>query len=145
MDRAALDAALALHLPCGGWCPAHRKAEDGSIPDIYPLIETEDSSYQQRTEWNVRDADATLIIVRKIPLTGGTSFTQDLARSYSKPYFIANLKDPSVLDKTRAWLAKIQPEILNVAGPRESYEPGIYEAAKEFLMKILQSNESISS
>ena len=31
VDRGALDAALAAGFPCGGWCPADRRAEDGSI------------------------------------------------------------------------------------------------------------------
>jgi hypothetical protein len=31
VDRGALDAALAAGFPCGGWCPADRRAEDGPI------------------------------------------------------------------------------------------------------------------
>ena len=60
MDRAALDAALALGLPCGGWCPRGRLAEDGPIDPRYPLRETPSGDYRQRTEWNGRDADGTL-------------------------------------------------------------------------------------
>jgi hypothetical protein len=37
VDRAALDAALAADFPCGGWCPADRSAEDGPIPERYPM------------------------------------------------------------------------------------------------------------
>ena len=139
VDRAALDAAIACKLPCGGWCPAGRKAEDGEVPRSYPLKETADPSYRQRTEWNVRDGDATLIIVRKVPLTGGTSFTADLVKSRSKPCLIVNLKESDSLEKARAWLAEIKPKVLNVAGPRESYEPGIYEEAKEFLVNLFSN------
>nr|NIR98506.1 hypothetical protein [Gammaproteobacteria bacterium]NIV21191.1 hypothetical protein [Gammaproteobacteria bacterium] len=57
VDRAALDAALTLGVPCGGWCPAGRRAEDGVIPARYPLHETPSSDYAQRTAWNVRDSD----------------------------------------------------------------------------------------
>ena len=37
VDRGALDAALAAGFPCGGWCPGDRRAEDGKVPDFYPL------------------------------------------------------------------------------------------------------------
>ena len=37
VDRGALDAALVAGFACGGWCPAHRGAEDGEIPERYPL------------------------------------------------------------------------------------------------------------
>jgi len=43
-DRAGLDAAMALGIPVGGWCPRGRRAEDGPIPAIYPLTETSLSS-----------------------------------------------------------------------------------------------------
>ena len=62
VDRAALDWALARGFPCGGWCPAGRLAEDGPIPAEYPLTETPAAESSQRTEWNVRDSDATLIV-----------------------------------------------------------------------------------
>ena len=62
VDRAALDAALALGMRCGGWCPAGRWAEDGPIDPRYPLRETPSGDPAQRTEWNVRDSDATLIL-----------------------------------------------------------------------------------
>ncbi len=78
VDRAALDAALALGVPCGGWCPRGRRAEDGEIPARYPLRETPLPTYEQRTEWNVRDADGTLVLTRG-PASGGTALTLALA------------------------------------------------------------------
>jgi hypothetical protein len=44
-DRAALDWALAHGVPCGGWCPKWRKAEDGPIDAEYPLKETPSAAY----------------------------------------------------------------------------------------------------
>ena len=76
VDRAALKAAQDLGFPTGGWCPPGRLAEDGIIPDRFPLKETPDDRSKdaphiprsQRTEWNVRDSDATLLIIpRNIP------------------------------------------------------------------------------
>ncbi len=74
VDRAALDVAIELELPCGGWCPRGRLAEDGTVPDRYPLQETRSAEYAERTERNVIDSDGTLIIATR-PLTGGTALT----------------------------------------------------------------------
>ncbi|PSQ85488.1 MAG: molybdenum cofactor carrier, partial [Bacteroidetes bacterium QH_2_63_10] len=79
VDRAALDAALAFNVPVGGWCPKGRRAEDGQIPDRYPLEETPSEAYEQRTAWNVRDSDGTLIITDG-SLEGGTALTMTEAR-----------------------------------------------------------------
>lgn len=68
VDRAALDVALELGLPCGGWCPKGRKAEDGVIHSRYPLKETPSEEYNERTTWNVRDSDGTLIVSDAPPL-----------------------------------------------------------------------------
>lgn len=137
VDRAALDAAKILHLDRGGWCPKERKAEDGKIPPEYPLKETPNSEYKQRTEWNVRDGDATLILVRKTPLTGGTAFTEDLTKTHKKPCLVVNMNEPDSLHRARVWLQEHRPKILNVAGPRESLDPGIYKQALAFLKELL--------
>mgnify|MGYP003793290687 CR=1 FL=1 len=80
VDRAALDVAMQLGIPVGGWCPRGRRAEDGRIPDSYPLREASSVNYAKRTELNVRDSDGTLILSGG-PLTGGTALTESLARS----------------------------------------------------------------
>src|SRR5438876_4889366 len=79
VDRAALDVALELGIPCGGWCPKGRRAEDGRIPLRYPLEETTLNIYPQRTEWNVRDSDGTLVLTTGRP-EGGSALTNELAR-----------------------------------------------------------------
>jgi len=79
VDRAALDAAIEAGLEHGGWCPRGRIAEDGIIPFRYKLIETPSSCYEERTEWNVRDADATLIILFG-EAGGGTAYTIEVAK-----------------------------------------------------------------
>jgi hypothetical protein len=135
VDRAALDAARELGLPCGGWCPAGRWAEDGPIPALYPLRETPSADPAQRTEWNVRDSDATLLL-SPVPPAGGTGLTLDLARNLGKPSL---LLDPSADSPAAAsaWLARIAPARLNVAGPRESEAPGVYWLALRFLREAL--------
>src|SRR5215207_7650617 len=84
-DRAALDVAIAHGLSHGGWCPRQRRAEDGVIPPEYLLRETPSSHYSQRTKWNVRDSDATVVFSIKARLTGGTRLTFELARQLGKP------------------------------------------------------------
>ncbi len=123
-DRAALDWAIAHGIPHGGWCPAGRRAEDGAIPAVYQLAETPSRSYQQRTRWNVRDSDATLIISQRSELTGGSKRTQELAAAMGKPclHLHAGMDMAAAL---REFLGKHAVSVLNVAGPRESTEPGI--------------------
>jgi hypothetical protein len=89
VDRAALDVALALHLPCTGWCPRGRRAEDGPLPAHYPLRETDSADYPPRTERNVRDADATLILNRG-PLAGGTAYTVRMAEKQAKSCLVVD-------------------------------------------------------
>jgi len=136
VDRAALDVALAEGLPCGGWCPLGRRAEDGRIPRRYPLEETPTAEYPQRTEWNVRDADATLVLTRGRP-DRGTALTIRLTQRLGKLLQVVDLEhSPDVLD-TREWLAEHDIRVLNVAGPRESRTPGIHAEAIVFLRALL--------
>src|ERR1043166_1868000 len=91
VDRAALDVALEWGVPCGGWCPRGRRAEDGPINPRYPLVETPWVGYPQRTEWNVRDSDGTLILTRG-EADRGTALTIELASRYQKPCLVLALK-----------------------------------------------------
>jgi hypothetical protein len=84
-DRAALDFAIAHGIPHGGWCPKGRKAEDGPTHNRYELKETPSSNYAQRTEWNVRDSDGTVVFSIAAKLTGGSKKTVKLARKRRKP------------------------------------------------------------
>jgi len=137
VDRAALDAARALGLPCGGWCPRGRLAEDGPIDSAYPLIETPSADYAQRTEWNVRDSDGTLALVRG-RATGGTALTIAFARRQGKPHLVLDLKrDPSP-DEARHWIEVHGIGVLNLAGPRESQHPGIGIEARAFLERLFR-------
>ena len=137
VDRAALDAAIALEVAHGGWCPRGRLAEDGPIPDRYELTETESAEYPVRTRRNVLDSEATLILCRGRP-QGGTELTLRLAQRHGRPYLVVDLGDPPSVEDVRHWLEAEQIEILNVAGPRESQSPGIATAARRFLDGVLQ-------
>jgi len=138
VDRAALDAARSLGIPAGGWCPRGRIAEDGRIRRRYRLVETPSGNYPQRTEWNVRDSDATLIVNRG-RLDGGTLATARLAlERHAKPLFMIELGRRVQRPRFRAWLRRNRVRVLNVAGPRESKRPGIYAEAQALLTKLLR-------
>lgn len=136
VDRAALDAAIEAGIPHGGWCPRGRLAEDGAIPECYRLEETESPDYPVRTERNVLDSDATLIVTRGEP-SGGTELTRRLAERHGRPWLVVDLDRRLNAGRVRRWLAAESVAVLNVAGPRESQSPGICEAARQFLLKVL--------
>lgn len=135
VDRAALDLAIQLNIPHGGWCPKGRQAEDGPILPHYQLQETPSEQYEERTQWNVRDSDGTLVLVSEMPIkTGnGTLFTIQAAQQAKKPYLILELLQKPSMERCRDWIQDNHIHVLNIAGPRESQSPGIYQLAFHFL------------
>jgi hypothetical protein len=136
VDRAALEVAVELGIPCGGWCPRGRRAEDGAVPDCFPLQETPGRDYPQRTAWNIRDSDATLVLTRG-SLRGGTALTVRAARQQARHVLVVDLGDSPSPQPARAWLELHEVGVLNVAGPRESENPGIADQARAFLRLLL--------
>lgn len=136
VDRAALDAAQAAGVPVGGWCPQGRRAEDGTIDQRYPLQETPSSDYAQRTAWNVRDSDGTLILVQG-EARGGTALTIEEAQQRGKPLLEAKIQTAD-LAAIREWVQVHDITVLNVAGPRASEAPGIYAAARGLITRLLE-------
>ena len=137
VDRAVLDAALAAGIPVGGWCPKGRRAEDGAIASHYLLTETPLSAYAQRTAWNVRDSEGTLVLLGN-KLSPGTNLTVDEAQAQGKPLRIVDLSANGQGADVALWIVQNEISVLNVAGPRESEEPGIYEAARKFLEDLIE-------
>lgn len=127
-DRAALDFAIEHGLAHGGWCPRGRQAEDGPVPDRYELRETPSRKYAQRTEWNVRDSDATAVFSLAADPQGGTRLTLVLAARLGKPVLHlshAMHSAEAAAVALSAFLDEHSVTILNVAGPRASQEPEI--------------------
>jgi len=135
-DQAGLDWAIAHNIPHGGWCPKGRRSEDGQIDARYQLAETPSSNYLERTEWNVRDSDATLIFTLTDKLDGGSKNTKELAERLDKPWRHIH---PRVHPKFIAsFLIKHQVKILNIAGKRESSAPGISKWVAEMLQQAIE-------
>jgi len=138
VDRGALDAALELGVPCGGWCPAGRLAEDGVIPARYPVTELRGAGYDQRTHKNVEDSDGTLIITFG-PASGGTARTIEVCEKLGRPHLIVDAASVTVEEGVWRAVRFVRAESvaqLNVAGPRASGEPRGYEYARALVLEL---------
>ena len=139
VDRGALDAALELGFPCGGWCPSGRQAEDGIISERYPLAELPEGGYRERTLRNVLDSDGTAIIYFG-RIEGGTAATLAFCIQYRKPY---KLLDASLIDARHAanalaeWVKLKSIADLNIAGPRLSTAPRAEDYARRVIRTLL--------
>ena len=135
-DRAGLDVAIRWNFPYGGWCPKNRKAEDGPISTQYQLVETPSASYLQRTEWNVRDSDATVIFTLAPTLTGGSKRTAEFAIKHRKPCLHLPKHSSSYGSPARLlqqFVEENSVQVLNVAGTRGSKEPDVWRFAYDTL------------
>ena len=141
-DRAGLDVALWHRFPHGGWCPKGRKAEDGCIAGQYQLTESPSANYLQRTEWNVRDSDGTIIFTLATELTGGSKRTADFAEKHKKPFLHVHrgMYQPDMA--VQQFISAHGVKMLNIAGSRESKEPGIHDWVKDVLTRSLFWSEA---
>jgi hypothetical protein len=134
-DQAALDVAIKLDIPHGGWISKGRKTEKGALPHKYLLQEMSDDNYAKRTEKNVIDSDGTIILSHG-KLTGGSELTRIVAEKYNRPHLHLDLNIRSefqAAQRIKDWVIKHNIEVLNVAGPRESNDPEIYKATVDIL------------
>ena len=134
-DRAALDWAIARGMPHGGWCPKGRKAEDGPLDARYQLKETPRADYLQRTEWNARDSDGTVVFSISPVLTGGSRNTVQLAKIHGRPVVHISKRGgiPAAEAALRQFIEEHNIKVLNVAGPRASKESAVADFVKEVL------------
>jgi hypothetical protein len=153
VDRAVLDVAVERGIGYGGWCPKGGWAEDFPKPPgllaKYPMLqETPLADPAQRTEWNVRDADACVIVVDAggLDVSAGTALAQQLAHRYRKPLLVVKLGDTDRLQRAALWLRVQQARHgaglkLAIGGPRESEAPGIYEHATSFVRAMIERSK----
>ena len=153
VDRAVLDVALERAIDYGGWCPQGGWAEDLAEPPgllaKYPkLKETPLADPAQRTDWNVRDADACVIVVAVggLAVSKGTTLAEELAHRYRKPLLVVDLEDPEPVERAALWLRVQQRRVgddlaLAIGGPRESEAPGIYRRATAFIHALIDLAE----
>lgn len=132
VDRAALDVALELAIPCGGVCAKGRGAEDGVTPLRYPLTELESGDDEARVRQNVSAAQAILVITRK-EIRGATALIVRVACELGKPCLVVDLQRGAEVGEMLDWLQLLEIEALHVAGPPESSCPGIHDQALAWL------------
>ncbi len=146
-DRAALDFALDFGIAHGGWCPRGRLAEDGPIDERYQLTETPSRRYDQRTLWNVRDSDATVVLSIRREVGGGTALTMAVAERLGKPSLhlsreAASASGADPADELLAFLAAHRVQRLNVAGPRASQEPLVDAFVRSVFLAALDRSDA---
>ncbi len=145
VDRGALQAALDRQLSCGGWCPADRAAEDGRIPAHFPVTELAGGGYAQRTERNVLDSDAT-VLIHFGTISGGSRLTLHCCCEANRPSLeidASKIEAAKAVQRMLAFVGEYQLACLNIAGPRESGAPGAARLTRqivgEFLDRLKQS------
>ncbi len=139
-DRAALDVAIELGIPHGGWIPKGRKTEDGPLPDKYHLKEMPTTNYPKRTEQNIIDSDGTLIISHGT-LTGGSKLTMALAGKHNRPWLHIDLdikRGFVAANEIKSWIQLDGIQVLNVAGSRASKDPDIHDDVERLLKAVHQ-------
>ena len=137
-DQAALDAAIKLGIPHGGWIPKGRLTEDGPLSDRYDLKEIPTASYPERTKKNIRESDGTLILSHGL-LTGGSELTRKTALKYQKPMLHIDFLRVIPFDAAviiNNWMVDHDIKMLNVAGPRASTDPHIYRATLDIIEAV---------
>ena len=146
VDEAALRAAKDFGLEIGGWCPPGRVCETGVIPKEFPLRETDrerspdapDVPRSQRTEWNVRDSDGTLVIQAGDAATDpGTAWAIECAARFEKPLLVCQVDDPDAVKSIRQWIISFRIGTLSIGGPSESTARGIEEKAYALVKRVL--------
>lgn len=149
-DQGGLEAAWELGLLTGGTAPYNFMTEIG--PEFDKLRHFglspgpyDPRTYPKRTELNVKNSDGTLILGNI--WTPGSKLTRSLCQRLNKPYLeIPNIDTQLALVKMgdlflKVWIEANKIEILNIAGNRESKNPGIQEKVKEFLVLALGSKK----
>jgi Circularly permutated YpsA SLOG family len=149
VDRAVLDVGVEHRIAYGGWCPKGGWAEDflkppGLLAKYPQLRETPLADPAQRTEWNVRDADACMIVIDAggLAVSSGTALAQELAHRYRKPLLVVTIGEKEAAHRAALWLRVQEARHggglkLAIGGPRESEAPGIYVRASKFISALL--------
>jgi hypothetical protein len=146
-DRAALDAAINLGLPHGGWIPKGRLTEEGPLPEKYNLQEMPTPSYPKRTEQNVIDSNGTLILSYG-KLTGGSKLTQEFAENHKKPCLHIDLSKEIIHGAAIVitdWIQEHDIKVLNVAGPKASKDPEIYTEVLSTIELVVYMQRSVEN
>ena len=138
-DQTAWRTAKAFGIATGGSMPRGFLTEEGPRHEFaqqFGAAEMTTESYPLRTERNVLDSDATVWFGETT--TAGASATIGACQRHGKPCFAVYASASFEPSHVAAWLTERAVHILNVAGNRESDEPGIGERVERFLAEVLE-------
>lgn len=146
-DQGALRAALSLHLQTGGWAPKGWRTETGPQPSLadYGLIEHSSASYPGRTLTNAIASDGTLWFGNQS--SPGGHVTLRSAANARKPVYVFAWPKVTITEADNLfldWMIHNKIIVLNVAGNRESTNPGIGEAVEQYLLLNITTLREIS-
>ena len=144
-DQAALDVAIRLGIPHGGWVPKGRRTEAGALPCRYQMREMPTDGYAERTEQNVIDSDGTVILSHGA-LDGGSALTEIRAGEHGRPHLHLDMERLSIAeaaDALKEWIENNAIRVLNVAGPRASKDPDIYRVTAAVLESLLGKDRAM--
>jgi len=126
VELAALDAAIRLNIPHGGWCYRNRKTDGGVLPEHYNVKEIENPSYFERLEKNVIDSEGTVVLTYG-QMVVGSKAVKDVADKCNKPLLNVNL-DGHSLDQTvtliRKWMTEHEIDTIYFTGSKTGRGPG---------------------
>ena len=142
-DQGGLLAGQKLGIRTGGTAPKGWWTETGADESRlrgFGLVECSEPGYDVRTRQNVLDADGTLLLGNYS--AGGSALTMKIIRELGKPVFHIPFPAPGatpelLVAEFREWLTRHKIRILNVAGNRESQNPGLQEHTKQFLISAI--------
>jgi len=139
VDQAALDVAIELDIPHGGWIQKGRNTENGILPERYRLMEMPTAGDCKSAEQIVLDSDGILIISHG-KLKNGSALTLNLAKKHQRPWLHIDLNEINAFEAAKtvnSWIFQHNIKILNVTGPQASKDPDIYQATKKILRGVI--------
>jgi hypothetical protein len=143
-DQAGLDAAARFGIPTGGWMPRGWKTSRGPDPELGERFGLKEHAgdYADRTEANVREADATLRFAASFQ-TLGEKCTLKWLLHHGKPYLDVDMNDPIPAEQVAGWITRGRIRVLNIAGNVEPKSPrakaaGIGRFVEEYLAEVFR-------
>jgi len=158
-DTGALIAARDLGVSTGGHAPRGFLTENGCRRDYlksFGLSECSEGDsfaekYRARTKMNIIDSDGTLIIGD--PNSPGSKLTHNTTLTEKKPlatFYFTSLENTKNVDWTQKiaqvaqWMIDNKIQILNVAGNRESKQPGIQDMVMRFVHELIVTHTQMT-
>lgn len=145
-DQAGLAAAKELGIPTGGFAPKGWLTEEGpnvALRDEYFLQEANTNDYRTRTMWNAQISDSTIIFGDS--KSAGSALTLRHCTDEHKQVLVVPFPSAfSVYEcatTVAKWINERRPEYLNIAGNRESKNPGIFAFTKAVLLLALKQGD----